>query len=54
MDPNSKMVALMKAVTPELIRDTPKWEFMSGRKEVKPLTTQMMLPNVKLYNWGVK
>ena len=45
------MVAPMKAVTPELTRDMPKWEFMSGRKEVKPLTTQMMLPNVKLYDW---
>ena len=53
MDPNSKMAAPMKAVTSVLTtRDTPKWELMSGRKEAKPLTTQMMLLSVKLYDWG--
>jgi hypothetical protein len=42
----------MKAVTPVLTRDTPKWELTSGSQEAKPLTTQMMLPKVKLYDWG--
>ena len=47
------MAAPMKAVTSVLTtRNTPKWELMSGRKEAKPLTTQMMLPSVKLYDWG--